>query len=237
MKSGKLLNLFFGIFAVVGVILLISAVLTYISNRKFISEAEEISGVIETIEEYRDSDGDINHRVYVSYTYGGIQYDKVRINLYVSNMYVGKEIALYCDPKNPGRVVAKGTDIIASVIFAGMGIIFICLGIVPICMSARRKATKKKLRSNGRSIYATIDEIRYNKNYTFNGRHPYIIYCSYRDDYRDIEYRFKSENLWVNPEPALTVGSMIKVYVEENNYKNYYVDAESMIQGRIVDYT
>ena len=33
------------------------------------------------------------------------------------------------------------------------------------------------------------------------------------------------------------VGSVIKVYVEENNYKNYYVDAESMIQDKIVNYT
>ena len=54
---------------------------------------------------------------------------------------------------------------------------------------------------------------------------------------REITYRFKNENLWVNPEPELTVGSMVRVYVEEGNYKNYYVDAERMIQGKIVDYT
>lgn len=237
MKSGKFLYLFSGIFAVIGIVLLISAAMIFISDRKFMSEAEEVNGVIDTIESYRDSDGDTNHRVYVNYTYNGQQYNNVRINYYSSGMYEGKDITLYCDPKNPQRVVVQGADIFAFVIFLGMGILFLCMGIIPIVGSVRGRAKKKKVRDTGRVLYATVDEIDYNTSYTFNGRHPYVIYCSYRDDYKDIEYRFKSENLWVNPEPVVEVGSMIKVYVEENNYKNYYVDAESMIQGKVVDYT
>lgn len=237
MKSNKFIKVLYGIFAVVGIILLISSVIVFIFNQRFISEAQEISGVIETIEAYRSSDGDINHRVYVSYVYGGKQYNNVRVSFYSSNMYEGKEITLYCDPENPGKVMVKGSGLFATIMFVAMGIIFTCIGVIPILVSIFRKAEKNKIRNTGRSLYATIDEITYNKSYTVNGRHPYVIFCSYKDDYKDIIYCFKSENLWVNPEPVLTVGSTVKVYVEENNYKKYYVDAESMIQGRIVDYT
>lgn len=237
MRNDKLIKVINGIFAVIGIILLISSVIVFIYNQRFISEAEEISGIVERIEAYRNSDGDINHRVYVSYAYGGKQYDNVRVNFYSSNMYEGKEITLYCDPENPGKVIVKGSDLFAVIILAAMGIIFTCIGVIPILVSIRRKAEKNKIRNTGRALYATIDEITYNKSYTVNGRHPYVIFCNYRDDYKDIVYRFKSENLWVNPEPVLTVGSTVKVYVDENNYKKYYVDAESMIQGRIVDYT
>ena len=237
MKGGKFLYLFCGIFTVIGAVLLAGAVMVYISDRKFMAEAEEIRGVIDTIEIYRDSDHETHHRAYVNYTYNGQQYNKVRVNFYSSSMYEGKEITLYCDPQHPERVVVQGADVFAVVILSLMGVLFLCMGIIPIVNFIRVKAKKKKVRETGRALYATVDEISYSKNYMVNGRHPYLIFCSYRDDYKDITYRFRSEYLWVNPEPAVTVGSMIKVYVEVDNYKNYYVDAESMIQSKIVDYT
>lgn len=237
MKVGKFLYIFCGLFAITGVVLLVSAVMVYISDRKFMADAKEIRGVVDTIEGYRDSDNEINHRVYVNYTYNGQQYNNVRVNFYSSSMYEGKEIILYCDPQHPERAVVQGASLFGLIVLLMMGVLFLCMGILPIISFIRGKAKKKKVKEAGRTLYATVDEIHYATNYMFNGRHPYIIFCSYKDDYKDIEYRFKSEYIWVNPEPAITAGSMIKVYVEENNYKNYYVDVESMIQGRIVDYT
>lgn len=237
MKSNKLLYFFYGIFSFIGIILLVSGVLVYRSNQKFMSEAVEIRGVIESIETYRKSNGDTSHRVYVSYTYDGRQYKNMQVNFYSAGMYEGKEIALLCDPRNPDRVVVKGSDLFTIILLTVMGIIFSCVGIISTIRTVRNKTRKKKVRNTGRALYAIVDEVAYNTSFTLNGRHPYVIYCSYRDDYRNIVYRFKSENLWVNPEPYLTAGSTIKVYVEENNYKNYYVDTESMNQGKIVDYT
>lgn len=237
MKNNKFLKLFYGIFALVGIGMLAGAVVVFLSSQKFMSEAEEVSGVIETIETYRDSDNDVHHRAYVSYTYNGREYDNVRLSFYSSNMYEGKSITLYCDPNDPGRVVAKEGNLFACITLLFMGIIFSCVGIIPTIVLICRNTKHKKIRESGKMLYATVEKIDCNTSYTVNGRHPYVIFCNYRDDYRDITYRFKSENLWSNPEPAITIGSAIKVYVEENNYKNYYVDAESMIQGKIVDYT
>lgn len=237
MKTNRLIYIFYGIFSFIGIILLVSGVLVCRSNQKFMSEAVEIRGVIESIETYRKSNGDTSHNVYVSYTYGGRQYKNMQVNFYNTGMYEGKEITLLCDPRNPDRVVVKGSNLFAIILLTVMGIIFSCVGIIPLIRTVRNKTRKKKVRNTGRALYATVDEIMYNTSLTLNGRHPYVIYCSYRDDYRNIVYRFKSENLWVNPEPYLTAGSTIKVYVEENNYKNYYVDTESMNQGKIVDYT
>lgn len=228
MKAGKFLYIFCGIFTVVGVIFLVSAVMVYRSDRKFMAEAEEISGVIDTIETYRDSGHDVHHRVYVNYTYNGKQYNHVQVNFYSSGMYEGKEITLYCDPQHPERVVVQGANIFVIVVFAAIGVPFACFVILAI-MAARINARKKKVRETGRILYATVDEISRCSNYRVNGRRPYVVFCSYRDDYKDIIYRFKSEYLWVNPEPAITVGSTINVYVEMDNYKNYYVDTESMI--------
>ncbi|MCM1063229.1 MAG: DUF3592 domain-containing protein [Eubacterium sp.] len=237
MKVRKLANIFCGIFAAVGAFLVTAAVMICISDRKFMAGAEEISGVISAIETYRDPGDETHHRVYVDYTYNGQQYGKVRVNFYTSSMYEGKEITLYCDSRHPERVRVQGADTFAFSMFLVMGIIFLCGGIIPLIISIRSRTKKKKVRETGRMLYATVDEIDRNTNYRFNGKNPYVIICSYRDDHKDITYRFKSENLWFDSEPAVTVGSIIKVYVEENNHKNYYVDTESMIQGKVVDYT
>lgn len=237
MKISVFTKVFCSIFAVIGIILLLSDVLIYVSGKKFVSTADEITGVISNIETYRDSDNDRHHRVYVTYTYRGKEYSNVRVSLYSSNMYEGKEIILYCNPEKPGNIVIKGTEILALIILTNLGIIFTCIGIIPIIVLSCKIAKKKKIRFTGRCLYATVDEVRFDKGYTVNGRHPYVIYCNYQDCYKDIIYHFKSERLWIDYEPAFMVGSVIKVYVEENNYKNYYVDAESMIQDKIVNYT
>ena len=48
---------------------------------------------------------------------------------------------------------------------------------------------------------------------------------------------FKSENIWTNPEPVITLGSEVRVYVDGNDFSKYYVDIQGVVQGRIVDYT
>lgn len=237
MKKGNLINIFFGIFAFVGIALLIGGILMIFFNQKFMNSAEKVNGVISVIETYRDSDDSIDHRVYVSYTYDGKRYDNVRLQYYSSDMYEGKDITLYFDPENPGYVTTKWSEMIAGLILTIIGVVFSIVGVVPISISVCKKLKRKKLLAVGRVLYATVEKIGYNTGYTVNGQNPYVIYCAYRDDYEDVIYRFKSGNLWTDPEPVITVGSTIKVYVKENNYKNYYVDAESMIQGKIMDYT
>ena len=132
MKVGKFINIFCGLFAIIGAVLLISAVMVCISDRKFMASAEEISGVVDTIETYRNSDNETNHRVFVNYTYNGQQYNRARVNFYSSSMYEGKEITLYCDPQHPERVVVHGAGIFGFIILFFMGIIFLCIGILPI---------------------------------------------------------------------------------------------------------
>lgn len=237
MRGEKFLHLFLSIFTVVGIGMLIGGITILFFNQKFMSGAEKVNGVIDTITTHTDSDGETGHFVYVSYEYGGTEYESVRLGFYSSNMREGQEIMLYCDPDNPKNIATKWSNLFAGIILIFMGIIFAATGIVPVLISIHKAAIKKKLRTAGKILYAVVEKIEYDTNYTVNGRHPRLVYCSYRDDYRDITYRFKSERIWVDLDPLAMTGSAIKVYVEENNYKNYFVDTEGMVQGKIVDYT
>lgn len=124
-----------------------------------------------------------------------------------------------------------------SVIPLFMGIIFSLVGFIPLIISAKKNKRQKNLLTNGRVLYATVDEITWNGSMTVNGQNPYLILCSYKDEYQDVIYRFKSNNLWIDPIHVFPVGSTIEVYVDPNDYSNYYVNAEKTIEAKIVDYT
>ncbi len=236
-KGNFITNILFGIFLAVGIILLISGIVALVSNANFVKSAEEVTAQISNIDTYRDSDDELHHMVYVDFTYGGKIYTDVRLNFYSSSMYVGKNITILCDSTNPQNIRSKSGSYIAGILLIFMGVIFSLIGVVPILVTVRKSLRKKNVIASGRQLYATVEQIAFNTSYTVNGRHPYIIYCTYKDEYRDIIYRFKSENLWTNPNLVLKEGDSIRIYVDEKDYSNYHVDAESVFNGKVVDYT
>lgn len=225
-----------GVFLSIGVIFFVSGILWMVNILQFRSRAVEVYGQIERIETSWDSDGESSREVYITYTYNGKTYNNVRINTYTSSMYEGKEITLFCDPYNSGRVELKSTLYLAPVLFIVIGAIFSLVGGGLSMVKLIKAGKKRKLMRQGLTLYATVEEISHNTGYSVNGKHPFVIYCSYRDEYRDVTYRFKSENLWTDPSPVFPEGSTIPVLVDGENYSQYYVNTEEM-QKKIVDYT
>lgn len=237
MKKGNFIIIFFSIFAVIGIGLLLGGGFWIFRGVSFIQSAVEVTAEIVDIETYRDYDGERHHRVYVDYSLNGVTYTDMPLNEYSSDMYVGKEIVLFCNPENPGQTMSNFGIYLGGGILLFIGFVFALVGLIPLILSARKQHRQKKLLTNGQILYATVDDIVLNTHYTVNGQHPYVIYCSYKDEYRDIVYRFKSNNIWTDPGYVFPVGSSIEVRVDPRDYSHYYVNAEQSISQKIVDYT
>lgn len=237
MKKNTFQFIFFGIFGLAGIGMLIGGFFWLTNSLEFKKDAVEVIAEISDIESYRDSDGDTHHKVFINYEFDGETYTDVRLSEYNSSMYVGKEITILCRADQPGRTMTTTGIYLGSGILLGMGLIFALVGIVPIVVGLVKGSRQKKLLTNGHILYATVDEIAWNTSYSVNGKHPYVIYCSYRDEYKDITYRFKSNNLWSVPSLVFPVGSTITVHVDPNDYSKHYVNAEKPMSDRIVDYT
>lgn len=237
MKTYHFLKIFFGIFALIGIGMLAGGIFWIGHNLAFRQTAVEVPAQIIDIETYYDSDGDSQHHVWVAYTHGGTTYSGVPLNEYSSNMYIGKEITIWCNPEDPYNVISDTGIWLGGCILLFMGVVFAAVGIVPFITSTLKAKREKHLLENGQVLYATVENIVWNTSLSVNGRHPYVIYCTYKDEYKDITYRFKSNNLWTNPESVFPPGSEIQVYVERNNYRKYYVNADTAVSQRIVDYT
>jgi hypothetical protein len=236
-KRNSFMALFCGIFLVVGAIFTVVGIAMALADFSFRERTEEITAEITIISSYRDTDGDRRHNVYVTYQYGGRIYEDIELNFYRSGMYEGQEISLLCDPENPGHVKSPGGMLLLKMVFLLIGILFMGIALVFMAVSLTKAHRRKKILSSGKRLTAIVEQIAVNTRFVMNGRNPYQIYCYYRDEYKDVIYRFKSEDVWINPNVVLQPGDTIDVYVDGEDYSRYHVDAESILDKRVKDYT
>lgn len=230
--NGKLI-----IFGIVGLVFALIGVVWIFFGTRFVKNAEEVYGRIVNITSYTDSDGEINYKAYVDYRYDKIEYENVALNSYSHSMKVGKKIKLLINPENPGRPQTIMSTIVGAVWFIVFGLIFACVAFIPMFFMGRVSSKAKKLMQQGHYVMAKVESIHRNSNIEVIGKTPYVVYCNYQDIYSGTIYRFKSKNIWYDPGAYLQQDAEIRVYVNGQDYSDYYVDVQSATQGRIVDYT
>lgn len=149
---------------------------------------------------------------------------QVELPEYYSSMKIGKNIMIYYNPSNPNEIISK--NFLGHLIFIGMGVVFTIIGLAPTILKIFKNRKKKNLMRNGKKIEATIDNISFKMNYSVNGRHPYILECSYVDLETGAVYFFKSDSVWYSIETLLEHNNIttVPVYVDTKNLKKYYVD-------------
>lgn len=225
------------IFGLVGLLFFLIGVVWLFFGIRFTMKAEEVYGVISDVTSYRDSDGDRHYTAYVDYEFDGDYYYDVKLSSYSGSMKVGKEVKLLVNPENPGDPQTIMGAVVGGILFAAFGAVFGCVGFIPMIFMRKANVKGKRLKEQGHYIPAKIESIEQNRNVSINNRHPYVIYCTHEDVFSGTVYRFKSKRVWYNPEIYFQIGGEIKVYVDGQNYSNYYVDVDEPENSRVVDYT
>lgn len=227
-KNDGIIYIILGIFAILGVFSLIMGVSKLVSGGVSKANTEQITAEISTISQQTNSEGDISYFVLVDYKYDGVEYKDVSLGVYTATMAEGKLIDILVNPKEPTDIKITSQDTIDAVGGIFMGVIFALVGIVPLIFMYKGKQRIKNLIETGYYIYAVVDRVEKNYGYSRNRQHPYMAYCTHEDEETGKKYKFQSPPMWKNPDPIIQVGIRLKVYVERNNYANYYVDVDSL---------
>lgn len=221
------LNFCGAIFALVGLIFLISGIVTTISDINFKNNAEQTQGEIIDIEResYR-SHGKTrtHHYVTIGYTVDGEYYER-ELSQYNSGMYVGKELTVYYDPDEPGN--SKISSHVFQVVFIGMGGLFFVLGMTFIMVNVTSSKRIKSLMENGEALTGIVTNVTLNTSMRVNGRHPYKAECEVIDPYSGDRYLYSSKN--VMADISGLIGSEVTVYTDRNDRSKYYVDIDALL--------
>ena len=239
MKHDKALKILETVFGLIGVIMLVVGIIVFASGITKKNTYKTTDAVISKIDSYSDSDGDRHYTAYVTYRVPGTsKLNETKLDYYSSSMDVGDTIEVRYNPDNPNEIVVLDGYWIAAGILTLMGVVFGGSAAVMFIIELRKNIKMKNLLASGQYIMAKIDSINLNINYSVNGRHPYNIICKYYDDYKDVTYIYKSDNLWFDPEEIIASRGIeeLKVYIDRSNPKKYYVDT-TVLENKVVDLT
>ena len=114
-----------------------------------------------------------------------------------------------------------------GLIFGGIGAIFLILGIIFLIVELCKKKRSDALLASGHYILGEVVDIAANINVNVNGRYPYHIVVQYIDPH-GVRHIFRSPGLRIFRDPEL-LGKKVKVYVENDNFKHYYVDVDEIL--------
>lgn len=130
-----------------------------------------------------------------------------------------------------GRVVQgdniNGNAIVFRLIFGGLGAVLLAVGMICLFLEIQSRRRNTRLLNSGKYILAEISEITMNYAVSVNSRHPYIVKCQYQDG-NGYVHVFKSRSLNFDPSPHLR-DQMVRVYVDGEDFKHYYVDIDSVL--------
>lgn len=227
-KNNTMIYIILGIFAFLGILSLIMGVSKLVASGVSKATNDTVVAEITTISQQKNPKGEISYFVFVDYEYEGEEYKEVSLGVYTASMHEGKQIDILVNPKEPTDIKIVAQDTIDAVGGIFMGIIFALVGIVPLIFIYKGKQRVKNLMEAGYYVYATVDRVEKNYSVSSNRKHPYAAYCTYEDETTGRKYKFKSPDMWKNPEPIIQIGTRLKVYVDRNNYANYYVDVDSL---------
>lgn len=233
MKSNKLKNLIWIIFAGIGIIFILVGIVLCINTFNYDNKIYT-TGTITDISSHRNYNGHRSHDVYVSYNVNGVEYES-RLGSYSSGFYEGKEIEIYYDKDNPRKIGVKSLDVL-FLIFPGIGLIFSIIGVTGISVTIKRKNIEKRLKENGKKIYADYVETVINTSYSVNGINPYNIICVWDNPMDNKKYIFKSKDIWFNPEIVIIEKNIkqFPVYLDEKDKKKYVIDIDNITES-VVD--
>ena len=124
-----------------------------------------------------------------------------------------------------------------AVLFGIISLFAIFVGIKPLILLFGKIGKRNRLDRKGQAIDARIESVQLDSSYMVNHKNPFVIYCTYEDRFEDVIYRFRSGHLWEDPSGYCEIGSDIKVVVNPDNYKEYYVDVEGKKSESIRHFT
>lgn len=228
MNESKSIKTMMFIFLAIGICVIIGGIIFQVNNTRFLKTAEKADAKITDIITSYDSDGEANHNVNVRFMVNGEEYEGV-LGEWNSGMYIGKTITVYYNPNNPNQFRGGSSKFVGAIMIA-FGAIFAVIGAVPLINDKKRKNIKRDLEKNGIKLYAKINDIYKDINYSFNGRNPYVIECSC--EYGGKTYTFISEYIWANVKTIVDNENIseLEVLINPQKPENYYVNIEQLKQ-------
>lgn len=221
MKNAKLSIILSIILAIIGVVFLLTSINLMIYNNKLKKENIKILATV--------TNSDFNNQfTTVSFFINEKEYNAIA-QKYYSEVQIGDTIEIYYNKENPTQILLESNNKNPAIYFV-ISVILLAISLSVIIHKLNNLVDKETVKKTGKRVEAELEDIVYNTKITSNGKHPYYIICIWKNKVTGKTYRFKSDNLWYNPNEQFKKSGIEKVpvYIIPSNPNQYYVDIDSI---------
>lgn len=228
----KVLSILKYLFAVVGLALLIGGLFVYKNSSEFLLSAVSTQGTVVGLVQNRNSDS-VSYYPVVKFIAGDGQAIEFTSSAggNASAHPVGSRVEVVYSPRDVTEVKIKSFFALwgGALVMVLLGVAFVSVGGIIFLLGILRTRKKAYLQKNGIAVEAQLRSVELNNRLSVNGEHPFVIVCQWLNPVTRQLHLFKSESIWFDPSSYIEQDA-IKVLMEKDNPKKYYVDISFLPQ-------
>lgn len=222
----KALNVIKFIFFAVGLGLMGGGFFWYQSVSSFVAQAARTEGKVIELARSRSNDSTTYAPVVTFTAQNGEAIEFVSsVSSNPPSYSVGEKVQVLYAPTSPQDARIDGLFSLwgGPMIVGGIGFVFVDIALVFMVMGLVGARRKDHLLAQGVPIDTEFQSVQLNSSLKVGSRSPYRIFTQWQNPSTGEIHVFESENLWFDPTDYVD-GKRIRVYIEQNNPRKYYVD-------------
>ena len=172
-------------------------------------------------------DGTLIKSVYVDYSVGDAQYDRVFAGVFDFGRQIGDHVVINCRRGDPSKIRWKDESRMELILFGTLSVVFIALSLNDLTKNKRAEKQAEYLKKNGLKLRAEVIGIAVDFTVKRHGKYPYgMLECLYVDSADGHVDYFQSGRIAGKLDESRTYS--IDVYRDVENKEKYFVDIDSL---------
>ena len=217
-----------GIFALVGLLLLVASGYLLVHQQNFTRSALTANGTVVALHPRRSSDSNsTNYAAEIAFTDAAAQDHRFIENFstYPARFDPGERVTVLYPPQAPQDAIVDDvwSRAGALIIVGPLGLIFSILGGWMVSYRWRLRKRAGYLMQNGLPVQAQFLRVVLDDTITVNNRSPYRVIAQGRHPVSGQDQEFRSAMIWTDPGEQFQ-GQKLTVYVDPQRAKRYYMD-------------
>ena len=241
----KLFNI---IIIVVAILLLVLGFYHITVQQKYINNGYKTIAFVENILKYPDANSetyeeDLKHyetlvkyyknigvmnkdsgaAIIITYDFKGKEY-MCDLDYYSSEITIGQTLIIYLSEDDPTDFIYEKENKFGLYFCMIVGLSLLVGGLAFFFINKHNNKVNITLLKEGKVIEATILYADEDERKSSFDKHPFIFTCVYKNSETNEEKIYTSDSVYCKNKVISYIGKTIKIYVDPNDYNNYYID-------------
>ena len=161
--------------------------------------------------------------IIIEYTYNNKEYT-TELGYFSDTLKIASTVTIYINKDNPKDFIYEGANNFGLYFCMIVGSVMLLFSVAYFFIGKHNTNVNNILVQKGKRIQAEIIFADEEENKTSFDKHPFVFTCSYFDENKQEQVYFTSESIYCKNAGATYIGKYVDIYVDPNDYKNFYID-------------